>query len=60
MFHVQDFKVLAGHFEDHPPEMGNLAVGKDLQTPTVGAVKKTVDKGHLSKGGKRGTQSRQH
>ncbi|MBU2766636.1 hypothetical protein HAP94_10615 [Acidithiobacillus ferrivorans] len=37
--------MLAGHFVDHPPEKGNLAVGKDLQTPTVGAVEKAADKG---------------
>ncbi|WP_035194870.1 hypothetical protein [Acidithiobacillus ferrivorans] len=45
VFHAQDLQVLAGHFVDHPPEMGNLAVGKDLQTPTVGAVENAVDKG---------------
>ncbi|MHB8850294.1 MAG: hypothetical protein ACYC45_04185 [Acidithiobacillus ferriphilus] len=38
VFHVQDFQVLAGHFVDLPPEMEDLAVGKDSQTPTVGAV----------------------
>ncbi|OCX75081.1 hypothetical protein A6M27_05970 [Acidithiobacillus thiooxidans] len=36
VFHVQDFQVLADHFVDLPPEMEDLAVGKDLQTPTDG------------------------
>ena len=52
--------MLAGHFVDHPPEMGNLAVGKDLQTPTFEAVEKAVDRGRASKGGKRAQVSQQH